>query len=641
MRAMSPDANTSAGALPRTGAVDRGEFQLRLAAGHCLVWLHPLPAPVAEGPAPSGVLWCEDGRGRRTLVVDLDLQPAVSVAREAVARPGLVVRDGVLALRLPSDEAYLDVSRSPTRFDWTPEEGLAVTTASERAVVWIGLSDLRGRLTRELVPAWSGVGVGPVVLWYVPRPAELTVPLVTPALGDNPDFYALSQSCDDLVRDVRRRADRRVDAPPTAGLGQWTHGEGFLLAGETGVGKNVLARAVRPGALAAGSFSTVQPEEVRGWTDLVPFYGANKLAHDGQRVRDQPGRLDVLTDADGVLLFDEIHSLDEEFRYRLLELLTYWTFRPRGDSSAVKPIRGLTLFATSRLSDVRDAGQFPADLFYRMGGETNVVEVPPLRQRRWELPGLAERVLSRLAHGGSVPRDPPRLSGSARRKLLLHGWPGNFRELEQCLVEAFSLTGGGAIAPEALKLGTVDSGPHEGARVAATPVRPTVGAVPRPSSEDVAEALGLPDRLSWPDLFLLTHRLPDRAALTQVLVAHRKRRGLRGANPQSVNKEIGRLIRCDRFPRADCQRCFACRLVTGGTDAVIRPLQHTAAEVGLGSDTVVAWIARGVERLVVDRLGRNSDAWQQVREALQAASGATSVELEAALGAVAHRLGEG
>jgi len=642
---MCADARDPSEGLPRTGAVDRGEFEQRLAAGHCLVWLHPLPPPVARGSVPAGLWWQDNGRGQRTLLVDLDVQPVVSVAREAVDRADLVERDACLWVRLPSDESYLDVSRNPTRFDWEVGEGLSVSTASDRAVVWLGLSDLRGRLHRERVPPWSAVGVGPVVLWYVPRSAEGAQPLVTPAPGASPDFYALSQAADDLVRDVRRRAARRVDAPPTAAHPAWTHGEGFILAGETGVGKNVLARAVRPAALAAGRFGTVQPEEVRGWTDLVPFYGAHKLAHDGQRVRDQEGRLDVLAHPEGVLLFDEIHSLDDEFRYRLLELLTYWTFRPRGDSSGVKPMRGLAIFATSRLAQVRDPGRFPADLYYRMGGDTNVVEVPPLRERRWELPGLAERVLGRLsrrqpASDGGAERGVT-LSGAAVRKLLLHGWPGNFRELEQCLVEAHSLTRAGAIPPDALKIGMRESGPHGLARQPGAASRAPAGLVPRLAPADVAEALALPDRLRWPDLFLLTHRLPDRAALTETLVAHRESRGLPGANARSVNKELGRLIRCDRFPRVDCQRCFSCRLVTGGAVDVITRLEQTARDAGLAPDAVEGWIARGVERLVLDRLGRDSASWRATREALQAAARSSTGDLPAALTEVGRRLSDG
>ncbi len=81
--------------------------------------------------------------------------------------------------------------------------------------------------------------------------------------------------------------------------------------------------------------------------------------------------------------------------------------------------------------------------------------------------------------------------------------------------------------------------------------------------------------------------------------------------------------------------------MSGGPTEVIGPLERTAAEAGLGPGAVVAWIARGVERLVVDRLGRNSDDWRRAREALQAASGASSSELEAALATVARRLSKG
>lgn len=276
-----------------------------------------------------------------------------------------------------------------------------------------------------------------------------------------------------------------------------------------------------------------------------------------------------------------------------------------------------------------------------MGGDANVVVVPPLQERRWEVPGLAERVLQRLARRQPAPAGAATVSGSARRKLLLHGWPGNFRELEQCLVEAVSLTGaGGVVHPEALKIGTGESAPHARPLSRGTPPRPKAGRVGRLAPVHVAEALGLPDRLRWPDLFLLTHRLPDRAALTEALVAHRERHGLPGANARSVSKEIGRLVRCDRFPRSDCQRCFSCRLVTGGAPEVIAQLDRTARDAGLASDAVVPWIARGVERLVVDRLGRGADAWREPREALQAAGRSSAADLEGALAEVARMLGD-
>jgi DNA-binding NtrC family response regulator len=538
--------------------------------------------------------------GAAVLVIDLAVHPWVEIRRTAAAAPELIVAPGRLQVSLPSEPRYLDVSRTAVVLR-SRGDGVTVESPAERGQVWLGLEALRGSLPETAVPDWTAVGLGPVVLWCVPGSLSDALRLVSPTpLAPGSAFRHHSAAAGALVREVRRMAGRRTPVEP----GGWTRGEPFILAGETGAGKNVLAREACTGA---DPLVIVQPEEVQGWADLVPFYGAEGFAHDGQRVRDVPGKLDVLARETGVLLFDEIHTLDVDFKNRLVELLTTFTFRPRGDVARPRRVTGLPLFATSRMAEVADPARFPPDLFFRMGGAPNVVEVPPLRQRRWELPALAAELLQRAARESGGGR-PPALHEDACRKLLLHDWPGNFRELEAVLREAASLAGGsGEVRAELIKVAP---------RAAERPV----GAVPPVAARAPAD---LPLRLHWADLFRLAAGLHDLPALREALVAQRQRQGQRAANLAAVTKEVARLVRCDVAPASGCGRCFTCDLRVGGVSAVVqawgRGGDRSARDSALD-------LAHAVQLLVLGRRGADGPGVAGAREQLAGIAGAADPE---------------
>jgi two-component system response regulator AtoC len=101
------------------------------------------------------------------------------------------------------------------------------------------------------------------------------------------------------------------------------------------------------------------------------------------------------------------------------------------------------------LEELIVAGRFRGDLYYRL----RVVEirVPPLRERRGDIPRLAEHFVVRAAR--ELHRPPPLLTGEAMKVLVAHDWPGNVRELENTLTRATVLATGGVLRPDHLALG--------------------------------------------------------------------------------------------------------------------------------------------------------------------------------------------
>jgi len=419
-----------------------------------------------------------------------------------------------------------------------------------------------------------------------------------------PGFRCYSMATMDVVSQLHRRATMRVSVPRAATGERWEAGQTFILAGEAGCGKTTLAKAVYS-VVDAPRFASVHPVAVEQEIDLVALTGCRDFAHDGRRVPDQEGHLDVATHRDGVVLVDEVHTLNERLKQHLTDILTEWTFRPRGDTTGRKKIRGLIVFATNQLEVLRDPNRFPHDLFARMGGESAIIEVPPLRQRRWEVPALVGAVLDQLD-----PRLP--LAPDAVRKVLLHAWPLNHWELESATREAHSLAASNSlveIPAHLLKLK-----PPE-----------TLPAAPVPSSRppSTVEAWRFPDAVGWRDLF---QGLRHHATFTDLRDAWQLQLGAR--NAAAVNRRIGRLIRCDRCEPETCPRCFSGALAQLDTGALLDQLWRLAPS---GEDG--AWVAASLGELVVERV--EAFRTDETRVALEAARAAPDRErLLALLGAL-------
>jgi formate hydrogenlyase transcriptional activator len=235
-----------------------------------------------------------------------------------------------------------------------------------------------------------------------------------------------------------------------------------LIYGETGTGKELVARAVhsrsrrkeRP--LVKVNCSAISAGLVES-----ELFGHVKGAFTGALER-RIGRFEL---ADGGTIFlDEIGELPLETQVKLLRVLQEQEFEPVG-SSTTKRVDVRVIAATNRqLAQAVAEGRFRADLFYRL----NVfpVEVPPLRERLSDVPQLAAFFLTRYARkfGKSVES----ISEAAMQRLLSYAWPGNVRELQNVIERAVVLAAGRVldVDPE-----LTPAGPAPGGRASA-PVAP-------------------------------------------------------------------------------------------------------------------------------------------------------------------------
>ena len=208
-----------------------------------------------------------------------------------------------------------------------------------------------------------------------------------------------------------------------------------LIEGETGAGKEWLARAIcADGPRARAPFVTVNCGALPKALAESILFGHEKGAFTDATLK----RAGKFVEADGGTLFlDEVGELEPDVQVKLLRALQEGEIDPLGGRAPVRTdVRIIAATNRDLAADVR-SGRFREDLFYRL----NVfpIRVPPLRERRFEIPRLAERLLRRLA--ASDPGLAGRhLSAGAVRALQARDWPGNIRELENTLHRALVLS---------------------------------------------------------------------------------------------------------------------------------------------------------------------------------------------------------
>jgi NtrC-family two-component system response regulator AlgB len=222
------------------------------------------------------------------------------------------------------------------------------------------------------------------------------------------------------------------------------HDVSVLLRGESGTGKGVLARLLHGlSPRRAGPFVTVNCPTLTEDLLASELFGHVRGAFTGA-VRDQPGRVEAAEG--GTLFLDEIAEITPGLQARLLRFLQEKRFERVGENrTRVADVR--VVAATNRdLEAEVKAGRFREDLLFRL----NVIEVvvPPLRERREDIPRLARGLLAFFAR--SARRGSLELSREAEAALLAGHWPGNVRELRNALERAAILAPGQLIGPELL-----------------------------------------------------------------------------------------------------------------------------------------------------------------------------------------------
>jgi len=212
------------------------------------------------------------------------------------------------------------------------------------------------------------------------------------------------------------------------------------ILGESGVGKELVARTIHAqGARAAGPFIPVNCGAIPGELMESEFFGHRKGSFSGAHA-DKPGLFQAAHG--GTLFLDEVAELPLQMQVKLLRAIQEKSVRAVGADVRI-------LSATHKdLAELVEDGRFRHDLYYRI----NVIElkVPPLRERRQDLPELAAAVLARLAR--SHGRATPLLAPSALEALAQYAFPGNVRELENILERALALAEEDCIGADDLRL---------------------------------------------------------------------------------------------------------------------------------------------------------------------------------------------
>jgi two-component system, NtrC family, nitrogen regulation response regulator GlnG len=222
-----------------------------------------------------------------------------------------------------------------------------------------------------------------------------------------------------------------------------------LLRGESGTGKELVARAVHHYSRRAGRpFVAVSCAAIPGTLLESELFGHERGAFTDARER-KLGKFELAHA--GTFYLDEVGDMPLELQAKLLRALQERTIERIGGRESIR-IDVRVLAATNRdLEALMREGRFREDLYYRLNVVT--VNLPPLRERRRDIPLLVEHFLAKYgAELGERGIAPPALD-----RLVGYDWPGNVRELENVIQRAMVMAAGGVILPEHLPIGPVSA----------------------------------------------------------------------------------------------------------------------------------------------------------------------------------------
>jgi two-component system, NtrC family, response regulator AlgB len=221
-----------------------------------------------------------------------------------------------------------------------------------------------------------------------------------------------------------------------------------LLRGESGTGKNLLARWLRANSpRAEAPFATVNCPALSGDLMTSALFGHRKGAFTGA-IADVAGK--VQEAEGGTLFLDEVGELTTDAQVRLLRFLNDRTYERLGEARERHANVRLVAATNRVLEQEVKAGRFREDLFYRLNVIT--LAVPALRDRAEDIPLLAHHYLAMF--GRKQGRPALTFSRDAEQAMLAHTWPGNLRELRNAVERAVILASGSVLKPFDLGLST-------------------------------------------------------------------------------------------------------------------------------------------------------------------------------------------
>lgn len=217
-----------------------------------------------------------------------------------------------------------------------------------------------------------------------------------------------------------------------------------LILGETGTGKELVARRVHELSRRANMpFVAVNCGALPENLVESELFGHKKGAFTGA---DTPRKGLIEVASGGTLFLDELGELDKSMQVKLLRFLESGEVRRVGENDAFHVDVRIVCATNRHLSEMVDEGKFREDLFFRVN--TFEIRLPPLRERKDDIPSIARHLVARHMHRDWVSEDI--ISPEAIKVLRAHSWSGNVRELANAIEHAVILSGGNTIQPEDL-----------------------------------------------------------------------------------------------------------------------------------------------------------------------------------------------
>jgi DNA-binding NtrC family response regulator len=216
-----------------------------------------------------------------------------------------------------------------------------------------------------------------------------------------------------------------------------------LIQGESGTGKDLVARALHELGRGGSPLVTLNVGAIPDSLADAELFGHCRGAFTGA-VASRAGAFEQAHE--GTLFLDEIADLSERVQVKLLRVVEDGAVRPVGGMQPLR-VRVRIVSATwASLAERVTDGRFRPDLYHRLS--TIVIDLPPLRHRRSDIPALCRVLLERL----EAELGPKRLTSAALARLVAYPWPGNVRELGSVLYRAAAKTRGARIRSEHIEL---------------------------------------------------------------------------------------------------------------------------------------------------------------------------------------------
>ena len=220
----------------------------------------------------------------------------------------------------------------------------------------------------------------------------------------------------------------------------------LLIVGETGTGKELLARACHGASLRSSHpFMALNCAAMPDNVAESELFGYAPGAF-GNNTEGKRGVLELASG--GTLMLDEIGDMSPHLQTKFLRVLQDGVFRRVGDEQEVRVNVRFICTTQKQLLDLVHEGKFREDLYYRL----NVLSLnlPPLRERKADIMALAQQFVARFA--SELQRPKPRFTRNMAEYLTAYRWPGNVRQLRNCLYRAMTLLEGDEIGPEHVDL---------------------------------------------------------------------------------------------------------------------------------------------------------------------------------------------